>query len=540
MGMVANALALALPIPSTHVAAFPTLSAASFGGADRAFSRKRSHRHISRPSLQLLATPSGASAIHETHTTSSSPTSGGSTNGTDRPWQFHVAPMQGYTSYPLRKLFHYLSRDQEEDTGGIVLWTEMEKCEHLLGTNQNGWEKRFGSPGGGGGKLPISCILQLGGSDPDLVEQCIYRAAEYGYMPGDFCGINLNCGCPSIEAGGAATYGASLMREPKLTGRLVEAVGEAVGRVWGMDCGVEVSVKTRIAAVDTPEDLISSSIDDDQNTPSSTEWTLDEDQYASLNQYVTQIQEGGADHVILHARPAVLSGLSPVKNRIVPKLDYRAVERVANDFPGMRVTLNGGLISFADLKAAMNDYSGGTISDGKKGVASHMAGRWMLRRPCDLSLMSPQCLGSSRKQRQDANMLTANAIQNYINYVDQALGRLGRGDLATPTHAELFLPLYLVVEQLREDYDTLCERMNLDIGELEGHFMVMETIEEIYGIIVEYLKQQAEHDRGGAGKRKKSKIPAADEHNFKKLAASFKGIVGTKVANKWRRNRAEL
>ena len=370
--------------------------------------------------------------------------------------------MQGYTSYPLRKLFHFLSRDLEEDDderSTIVLWTEMEKCEDLLGTNQNGWEKRFGSPNGGKGKSSNSCILQLGGSDPSLVKQCIYRAAEYGYTPNDFCGINLNCGCPSIEAGGAATYGASLMRKPELTGQLVESVNKAVQRVWGMDCGVEVSVKTRIAAVDTPEDLVCcarTSIDDDQNTPPSTEWTLDKEQYTSLNEYVTQIQEGGADHLILHARPAVLSGLSPVKNRIVPKLDYIAVERVANDFPGMRVTLNGGISSFSDLKALMSDENG--RSQRRGGVASHMAGRWMLRRPCDLASMGSQYLLSSGQQRNKANILAINAIENYINYTDQALGRLDRGDEATPTKAELFLPLYLVVEQIREDYDFLCER----------------------------------------------------------------------------------
>ena len=452
--------------------------------------------------------------------------------------------MQGYSSYPLRKMFHFLSRDPEEDDderSTSVLWTEMEKCEDMLGTNQNGWEKRFGSPNGGKGKSPDSCMLQLGGSDPGLVKQCIYRAAEYGYTPNDFCGINLNCGCPSIEAGGAATYGASLMRKPELTGKLVASVNEAVQMVWGMDCGVEVSVKTRIAAVDTPEDLVCcarASIDDDQNTPPSTAWTLDERQYASLKHYITNIQKGGADHVILHARPAVLSGLSPVKNRIVPKLDYIAVERVANDFPGMRVTLNGGINSLSDLKALMNDESGS--SHRKGGVASHMAGRWMLRRPCDLVTMRTEYLVSSGQQRKNANILAINAIENYINYIDQALGRLDRGDEATPTKAELFLPLYLVVEQIREDYDILCERTALNNGELDEHFMTMETIEEIYEIIVEYLLQQADEARGGAGKRKKSKIPAAREYNFKKLAASFKGIVGTKVANKWRRNRAEL
>ena len=110
--------------------------------------------------------------------------------------------MQGYTSYPLRKLFHFLSRNLEEDDderSTIVLWTEMEKCEDLLSSNQNGWEKRFGSPNGGKGKSSDSCILQLGGSDPDLVKQCIYQAAEYGYTPNDFGFVDGDAGDGSPE-----------------------------------------------------------------------------------------------------------------------------------------------------------------------------------------------------------------------------------------------------------------------------------------------------------------------------------------------------
>ena len=135
-------------------------------------------------------------------------------------------------------------------------------------------------------------------------------------------------------------------------------------------------------------------------------------------------------------------------------------------------------------------------------------------------------------------MLATKAIGNYIDYVDQALGRLERGDTATPTKAELFLPLYLVVEQLREDYDYLqCEGMDLD-DDITGQRISIDTAEDIYEMIVEYLLQL----EGGVagGKRKKSKIPSVDEFNFKKLASSFKGIVGTKVASKWKRNRAEL
>ena len=512
--MVVNTPALAFP-SSPITALFPRHPITSFSGADNASSRKRARHQdsMSRSSLQLVA-----------------PTSDDS-GDSRRPWQFHVAPMQGYTSYPLRMLFRYLSqRGQEngDDDSPIILWTEMEKVEDLLNTNQNGWEKRFGSPNDG--DSDNSCIMQLGGSDPELVQQCIYQAAEYGYLPNNFCGINLNCGCPSIESGGAATYGASLMRKPELTGQLVEAVSETLEKVWGKDCGVEVSVKTRIAAVDTPEDLLLASATNTEDA----EWTLDEEKYACLHQYITEIQGGGADHIILHARPAVLSGLSPVKNRIVPKLDYNAVQRVANDFPCVRVTLNGGISCLADLKAVMNDYGSEDVN-GKQGVSSYMAGRWMLRRPFDLLATNRSSRGL---QRHNVDVLATKAIGNYIDYVDQALGRLERGDTATPTKAELFLPLYLVVEQLREDYDYLqCEGMDLD-DDITGQRISIDTAEDIYEMIVEYLLQL----EGGVagGKRKKSKIPSVDEFNFKKLASSFKGIVGTKVASKWKRNRAEL
>ena len=126
--MVVNTLALALPSSPIATALFPRHPIISFSGADNASSRKRARHQdsMSRSSLQLVA-----------------PTSGDSSEDLRRPWQFHVAPMQGYTSYPLRKLFLYLShRGQEngDDDSPIILWTEMEKVEDLLNTNQNGTE----------------------------------------------------------------------------------------------------------------------------------------------------------------------------------------------------------------------------------------------------------------------------------------------------------------------------------------------------------------------------------------------------------------
>merc|ERR1711865_571592 len=77
--------------------------------------------------------------------------------------------------------------------------------------------------------------------------------------------------------------------------------------------------------------------------------------YKYLKEYVSTIYANGATHVVLHARPAVLSGLSPVKNRIIPELNYNVVRRIAADFqhdaPSLQVTLNGGITSISQLKS---------------------------------------------------------------------------------------------------------------------------------------------------------------------------------------------
>lgn len=151
--------------------------------------------------------------------------------------------------------------------------------------------------------------LQVGGSDPKDLEICARAAADYGYDE-----INLNVGCPSdrVQRG---RFGACLMAEPDLVARCVEAMRRVP---------IEVTVKTRIG------------IDD-------------QDSYEALHAFVGKLAGAGMTTVIVHARKAWLSGLSPKQNREVPPLRYDVVYRLKDDYPDLKLVLNGGV---QDLSAA--------------------------------------------------------------------------------------------------------------------------------------------------------------------------------------------
>ena len=121
----------------------------------------------------------------------------------------HMAPMQCYTNQPLRKLAGLLSPS-------TIKWTEMEKADDLLPDVESALDKRLG-----GERDYHNLVLQLGSNDVDKLDACVRVAARK--FP-NLRGINLNCGCPAIDAGGASTYGASLMKDPSLTARLVESI----------------------------------------------------------------------------------------------------------------------------------------------------------------------------------------------------------------------------------------------------------------------------------------------------------------------------
>jgi tRNA-dihydrouridine synthase A len=161
--------------------------------------------------------------------------------------------------------------------------------------------------------------LQLGGADPDELA----RAAAFGAAAG-YDEINLNVGCPSDRVQ-SARFGACLMAEPELVAACVRAMRAAAG--------LPVTVKTRIG-IDAQDD------------------------YDFLRRFVATIAEAGCGTVIVHARKAWLSGLSPKENREIPPLRYELVHRLKQDFPALEVILNGGIRTLELARAALTHIDG--------------------------------------------------------------------------------------------------------------------------------------------------------------------------------------
>ena len=161
--------------------------------------------------------------------------------------------------------------------------------------------------------------LQLGGADPAELAAAATLGADAGYDE-----INLNVGCPSDRVR-AGCFGAALMLEPERVADCVAAMIAAVD--------VPVTVKTRIGVDDC-------------------------DSYEYLHGFVTRLAAAGCRTLVVHARKAWLSGLSPKENREIPPLDYARVRRLKRDFPELKVILNGGLASVADCRAELAHVDG--------------------------------------------------------------------------------------------------------------------------------------------------------------------------------------
>ena len=146
--------------------------------------------------------------------------------------------------------------------------------------------------------------LQLGGSEPADLAQCARLGEKWGYDE-----INLNCGCPSERVQKGA-FGACLMKESTLVANCVKAMKDAVS--------IDVTVKHRIGI-------------DDIRT------------YSFVRDFIGEIAGAGCQTFIVHARNAMLKGLSPKENRKIPPLRYDVVYRLKKDFPDLEILINGGV-----------------------------------------------------------------------------------------------------------------------------------------------------------------------------------------------------
>ena len=213
--------------------------------------------------------------------------------------------------------------------------------------------------------------LQLGGSDPDQLRKATALGAAHGYNE-----INLNLGCPSdrVQSG---SFGAILMTEPDVVCACLEQMQGA--------SDAEITVKCRIGV--------------DEQIPEDT-----------LPKFLAMIEGTGVQRVTIHARKAWLQGLSPKENRDIPPLDYDLVQEMKCAFPGLHVSVNGGVDS---LTAAKNH-----LSAGMDGV---MIGRAAYQKPYDI-LARVDC---DMFDGDEASSAEAIALQ-MIPYIEDHLKQGGR------------------------------------------------------------------------------------------------------------------
>ncbi|MBC6437901.1 MAG: tRNA dihydrouridine(20/20a) synthase DusA [Rhodobacteraceae bacterium] len=267
-----------------------------------------------------------------------------------------VAPMMGWTDRHCRYLHRLMSRE-------AVLYTQMVTATAVLHGDRDRLLS-FGSE-----EHPVA--LQLGGADPGVLARAARIAAAYGYDE-----INLNIGCPSdrVQSG---CFGAVLMNRPALVAECVAAMLAA--------SPVEVTVKCRIGVDDQPPGEV-------------------------LPHFLETVSRAGVTRFAIHARKAWLHGLSPRENRTLPPLDYPLVYRMKQAFPGLHLSINGGILSLAEARAH--------LVQGMDGV---MVGRAAYHTPSDILLPADQAIFGTRTPTRRAE----DVVRDMLPYIEAHLTRGG-------------------------------------------------------------------------------------------------------------------
>ncbi len=265
-----------------------------------------------------------------------------------------VAPMMDWTDrherYFLRAITKRTLLYTEMITTGAILHGERDR---ILGYHKT--------------EHPVA--LQVGGSDPSALSAVAKIAAEFGYDE-----INLNVGCPSdrVQVG---RFGACLMAEPQLVADCVAAMAEG---------GLPVTVKCRIG-IDGRES------------------------YDDLAAFIATVRRGGVTSFTVHARIAILEGLSPKENRDIPPLRPDEVHRLKRENPELEIAINGGIKSLDEALAHLADLDG------------VMIGRAAYHDPWMLAEADERVFGE-----QPSRLTRRNVIDIMCDYIEAHVGRGGR------------------------------------------------------------------------------------------------------------------
>ena len=188
--------------------------------------------------------------------------------------------------------------------------------------------------------------LQVGGSDKAELAEVAKIAEDMGYDE-----ININLGCPSKKVQ-KNMFGACLMKEPDLVAECINSMVNA--------CKIPVTAKTRIGFDDTEE-------------------------FDYLNNFILKMKGVGCSTFILHARKAILTGMSPKQNLNIPKLNYEMVYKVKEENPDLEIIINGGISKIDEIKNHL------TLCDGV------MIGRSIYQNPYSLVEIEKEIFNSEEQ-----------------------------------------------------------------------------------------------------------------------------------------------
>ena len=265
---------------------------------------------------------------------------------------FCIAPMMGYTTPHARKLYRILSKKS-------FLFTEMIASKTMLNSKSKDLiiENDLQNP----------IALQVGGSDIKDLYECTKIAKSYNYDE-----INLNVGCPS-KAVRKGKFGACLMKNKKLVKNCLEEMNN-------LD-GIEVSIKCRIG------------IGHEFN-------------YEFFSEFINEIVKSGIKIIYVHARNAILSGISPKDNRTIPKLNYDFIKKIKEEHPKTKFILNGGINSIEMAHKLSKEYDG------------VMLGRLIQNNPFCLKSVDSLFYNEPSKY-----IITENTITDYFNFIRPIIGK---------------------------------------------------------------------------------------------------------------------
>jgi tRNA-dihydrouridine synthase A len=215
-----------------------------------------------------------------------------------------VAPMMDCTDRHDRYFLRLISKN-------VLLYTEMVSTGAALNGDR---EKVLGF-----NNFEKPLALQVGGSNKNDLAEVSKIAEDMGYDE-----ININLGCPSKKVQ-KNQFGACLIKEPDLVAECIDAMVNA--------CKIPVTAKTRIGYDDVEE-------------------------FDYLNSFVNKMSNAGCKTIILHARRAILKGLSPKENLNIPKLNYPMVNQIKQENPNLEIVINGGITECSEIKEHLSHVDG--------------------------------------------------------------------------------------------------------------------------------------------------------------------------------------